>query len=39
MQELRFIKIWKVILGIATEIAMTIFIVAVAFGLSWVISK
>jgi hypothetical protein len=39
MQEIRFIKIWRIVLGIATEIAMTVFIMAVAFGLSWVISK
>ena len=31
-------KIWRAFLGIATEIAMTIFIMAVALGLSWLIT-
>lgn len=34
----RIIKIWKVFLGIATELAMTVVIMAFALGLSWLIS-
>lgn len=33
----KFQKIWKVLLGITTEIVMTVFIMAVALGLSWLI--
>lgn len=35
----KFQKTWKVFLGIATEIAMTVFIMAVALGLSWLIAR
>jgi len=32
-------KVWQRFLGITTEIAMAIFIMAVAYGLSWLIAK
>ena len=35
----KLLKVWKVFLGIATEIAMTVFIMASAWGLSWLIVK
>jgi hypothetical protein len=34
-----FIKTWRTFLGIATELIMTVFIMAAAFGLSWLIIK
>ena len=34
-----FTKFWKTSLGIATEIAMTLVIIAVAYGLSWLINR
>ena len=38
MKRTGFIKIWRVVLGIATEITMAVFITACALGLSWLIS-
>jgi hypothetical protein len=39
MEKVRLIKVWRIVLGIATEITMAIFIMAVALGLSWLIAK
>lgn len=39
MGRTKLLKAWKVSLGIATEIMMTIFIMAVALGLSWLMIK
>ena len=39
MDKEKGIKFWRAILGIATEIAMSLFIMAVALGLSWLIIR
>ncbi len=39
MGKTKLLKIWTVALGIIMEIAMTIFIMGVALGLSWLIAK
>ncbi len=33
----KLLKIWRAVLGIATEIMMAVFIMACALGLSWLI--
>jgi len=38
MKKTGLIKIWRVFLGIATEITMAVFIMACALGLSWLIA-
>lgn len=39
MKKTRLIKIWRVVLGIATEITMAVFITVCALGLSWLIAR
>jgi len=39
MAKAKVVKFWRALLGIATEILMTIFIMAVALGLCWLIAK
>jgi hypothetical protein len=39
MNKPALLKIYKAALGIATEIAVTLFIMCVALGLCWLITK
>ena len=39
MGKTKLLKIWRISLGIATEITMTILIMATAWGISWFIIK
>ncbi len=39
MGKKTFVKTWRVFLGIATELMMTVFIMVVALGLSWLIAR
>ncbi len=39
MMKMRLRKIWRAILGIATEVLMAILIMLTAWGLSWLIVR